>query len=179
MSLPPLASSSSLATALGGPYGDGADGQLSAWAVGIVSALVRSYTRLSVTPVVGATLTLTGTRGRRLVVGERPLTAVTSVTLDGTLLSSSDYRWTRSGALYRLAGWGDEDREVVVVCSFGFAVVPADLGAVVQTASARLVANPAQWKRQEEDGAALLAEAPSGFTVGELAVLNRYRRRTA
>lgn len=190
MSLPPLADSERLAVVLGGEYGDGADGQLSRWAVGIVSAAVRSYTRLSISPVADATLILTGTTARRLVVGERPLTAVSSVTLDGTLLPTTDYRWTRGGALYRGAGWGGEDRQVVVVCSYGFATIPPDLWAVVQTAATRLVANPAQWKQQRDEqssggegpsgGSTLrVSEAPTGFTVGELAVLNRYRRRTA
>ena len=74
MSLPPLASGENLATLLGGDE-DGTDGQLRRWAVAIASAWVRSYTRLTITPAIGATLTLTGTRGRRLVIGERPLTA--------------------------------------------------------------------------------------------------------
>lgn len=190
MSLPPLASGENLATLLGGDEGDGTDGQLSRWAVSIVSAWVRSYTRLSITPVVGAALALTGTRGRRLVIGERPLTAVSSVSLDGTALAPTDYRWNRQGALYRDAGWGGEDRAVLVVCSYGFAQVPADLWAVVQTAATRLVVNPAQWKSLREAHASAgeaggsaervaVAHGPTGFTASELAVLNRYRRRVA
>jgi len=182
--LPPLTSPDNLAVILGGPYGDGTDGVWSHWAVGLVSAMVRSYTRLSITPVIDAALTLGGTRSRKLVVGERPLTDVTSVTLDGTPLPTTDYRWTRAGVLYRAAGWAGEDIEVVVVCSYGFTVVPADLRAVVQTAATRMIANPAQWKQQRDErpgGSSTLrvSDAPTGFTVGELAVLNRYRRRTA
>lgn len=152
--------------------------------------MVRSYTRLSVTAVADAELVLTDTVSRRLVVGERPLTAVSSVSLDGTLLPEADYRWTRGGALYRPSGWGGEDRQVVVVCSYGFATVPADLRAVAETAATRLIANPAQWRTSttaeggEHGGTRSEASvAPMAFTVGELAgelaVLNRYRRRTA
>lgn len=184
MSLPPpLTSSHSLAVVLGGAwYLDGADGDIARWAVDVVSAMVRSHTRLSITPTVG-TLTLTGTPARRLVVGERPLTAVSSVIVDGTLLAGTDYRWTRGGALHRATGWGGPDRDVLVTCAYGFASVPPDLAAVVKTAATRLIANPAQWKTErtdEPEGARLrTSDAPTGFTVGELAVLNRYRRRTA
>lgn len=190
MSLPPLASGENLATLLGGDSDDGTDGQLSRWAVSIVSAWVRSYTRLSITPVVDATLTLTGTRGPRLVIGERPLTSVSAASIDGVALVPPDYRWNRQGTLWRDAGWGGEDRAVIVVCSYGFAQVPADLWAVVQTAATRLVVNPAQWKSLREahssageaGGSAervAVAHGPTGFTAGELAVLNRYRRRVA
>ena len=73
--------------------------------------------------------------------------------------------------------------EVVVTYSHGYDAVPADLAAVVSTASARLLANPGQWASQREgtgyqDGR-FRAAPPPGFTVSELAVLNRYRRRTA
>jgi len=190
VSLPPLASGENLATLLGGDADDGTDGQLSRWAVGIVSAWVRSYCRLSITPVVGATLTLTGTRGRRLVVGERPLTAVSAVSIDGTALVPTEYRWNRQGSLFRDAGWGGEDRAVIVVCIFGFDQVPADLWGVVETASTRLIVNPAGWKSLREAGSTggeaggshervAMSHGPTGFTAGELAVLNRYRRRVA
>jgi hypothetical protein len=177
----PLTDSQRLATILGGAYGDGADGAIAHWAVAVVSAFVRSYTRLTITPVSDATAVLQGGPSRRLLLGERPVTAVASVTLDGALLPATDYRWTRAGALYRDAGWLDASREVVVVFSYGFAVVPADLEAVVETAATRLIANPAQWRSEgaEDGGAVRVAEAAGRFTLAELAVLNRYRRRTA
>ena len=146
-----------------------------AWAVGVVSDLVRGYCRLRVTAADGVELVLTGTTSRRLVVGERPLRAVSSVVLDGKLLDVGEYSVLRSGALVRHAGagWGSADVEVVVVADVGFEAVPRDLRAVVESAAARL----APRRPVGEDEVDLPTVAAAGFTVAELAVLNRYRRR--
>ncbi|HWH35488.1 MAG TPA: hypothetical protein VNT56_09260, partial [Acidimicrobiales bacterium] len=56
--------------------------------------------------------------------------------------------------------------------------VPDDLAAVVITATARLVTNPAQLER-EHAGEYIAVGSFAGWTLPELAVLHRYRRRTA
>jgi hypothetical protein len=53
-----------------------------------------------------------------------------------------------------------------------------DLAAVVITAAARLVTNPAQLER-EHAGEYIAVGSFAGWTLPELAVLHRYRRRTA
>jgi len=55
---------------------------------------------------------------------------------------------------------------------------PADLQAVIVTATARLVVNPAQLERETYDGYSATGGF-RGFSLPELAVLNRYRRRSA
>lgn len=54
----------------------------------------------------------------------------------------------------------------------------ADLQSVILTATARLVVNPAQLERETYDGYSATGSF-RGFTLPELAVLNRYRRRSA
>lgn len=165
-------------------FGDD-DGALTEWARKIVANRIQSYTRLRFYAVADGTVTLSGTTSRRLILGERPLTAVTSVSLDGAALAVGDYRWTRAGSLWRDTGWGDESRQVVVTGSWGFGRPPPDIMSVLQTASARLVANPGQWKSVQvtepgEHGGSHqeIAAVADGFSLSELAVLNRYRRRT-
>lgn len=168
--------------------GDEGDG-LTAWARKIVANRIQSYTRLKFFPVTNGTVTLSGTTHRRLILGERPLKAVTAVSLDGAALPAADYRWTRAGSLWRDQGWGDESRQVVVVGSWGFSGPPPDIMSVLSTATARLVANPGQWKSVTEatssggeNGSSTttteVAAVADGFSLSELAVLNRYRRRT-
>jgi len=53
-----------------------------------------------------------------------------------------------------------------------------DLRAVIVTATARLVTNPAQTDREGADGWFAVGSF-NGFSLPELAVLHRYRQRTA
>lgn len=145
-------------------------------AVQVASALVRSYTRLHVSARADVTAALAGTGSRRLVLGERPVTGVSSLALDGVAVT--DYRWTRAGSLWRTAGWGGPEAEVTVVYSAGWAFPPDDLRAVVHTAATRLYVNPAQWEVQREADGTFRQAGPAGFTLAELQVLDRYRRRT-
>ena len=56
--------------------------------------------------------------------------------------------------------------------------LPIDLAAVILTAAARLATNPAQLE-QERAGDYYAVGGFKGWTLVELAVLHRYRRRTA
>ena len=56
--------------------------------------------------------------------------------------------------------------------------VEVDLRAVIITATARLVTNPSQVARESVDGYEAVGSF-NGFSLPELAVLHRYRRRTA
>ncbi len=124
----------------------------------------------------GDTDLLAGTPARRLLVGERPVTAVTSVTLDGVAIT--DHRWRRSGALCRDTGWGGTDSEVIVAYSHGYATVPDDLWAVCRSAAARLRTNPDGKVRFDAAGEySETLVGLFGFTLVEQQVLNRYRRR--
>ena len=60
----------------------------------------------------------------------KPVTAVSSVTLDGTLLAATDYKLVDS-RLWRLGGWGgsrySEPIAAVIALTHGFATVPVDI----------------------------------------------------
>lgn len=184
--LPGLVDPSALPTVLGR---DEIEGDLAVLAVDVASAMARSYCRQSITLVEGDVAVLAGTRERRLVLGERPVRAVSAVEVDGRPLSAAEYRWRRSGTLWREVGWGGPEAEVVVTYDHGFAVVPDDLRSVVHTAATRLYLNPAQWQSRSSSEAGggeggstqssmVVSAAASGFTLAERMVLDRYRRRT-
>lgn len=149
----------------------------------VVSSLIRSYTRLTITKVDDAVAYLTGSASRCLQLGERPVRAVSSITLNGEALTVTEYRWRRSGALWRDSGWGRKSDEIAVAYSHGFDRIPSDLAAVARTAMTRAFVNPGQWRSMRDEawsdkqGATYRVAEPSGFTLSELAVLNRYRRR--
>ena len=144
----------------------------------VASAMVRSYTGQTLTALAGDLAVLEGTYGRRLLLRQRPVTAVAVVTIDGRTVE--DYRWTRRGWLCRLDGWGGPDAAVVVEYDHGYALAPDDLRAVTETAAARLMVNPEQLAslREGGDGRYLQYGPAGGFTLGERLVLDRYRRRT-
>lgn len=52
------------------------------------------------------------------------------------------------------------------------------INAVIMTATARLMANPMQHKREELNGYAVTPTPFAGFTIAESLVLNAYRKRT-
>lgn len=54
-----------------------------------------------------------------------------------------------------------------------------DVAAVILTASARLMANPHQHKREELGGYSVTPTPFLGFSLAEMMVLNKYRKRTA
>jgi hypothetical protein len=147
-------------------------------AVQVVSATMRAYMRQTISLVEDDTVTLAGTRGRKLIIPERPVIAVTTVTLDGTTIETDDYRWTRAGALWRDARWDGPDVEIEITYDHGYATVPDDLVQVCRTATARLLANTEGHKRFEVSNELVeVFDGPWGFTLAELLVLNRYRRR--
>ncbi|MFD7410623.1 mobile element protein [Kitasatospora purpeofusca] len=126
MALPPdglLADPARLAVWLGVPADDP---QLLA-ALAAASARFRGAVRHPVTAVTGATVHLYGDGTDRLALPAAPVTAVTSVTVDGQAVT--DWRLRRDiGVLRRTSacGWPDW-AEVVVVCDHGHDPVPDDV----------------------------------------------------
>jgi hypothetical protein len=164
-------------------------------AVLVVSERVRSYVGWSLTRT-QETVTVEGTRRQWLETGLRPLHAVASVTLDGRTLDPSQYRWNRRGRLWRACGWCDTWAPVAIDCDYGYEEVPTDIATVVLSAVRRWGANPDAIRTREvlaqrrsteggnergveHRGSVTFAGDADGFTIGELVILNRYRRRTA
>lgn len=72
------------------------------------------------------TQTLSGRGERSLLLSRRPVISVTSVTVDGVALASTDYSVTPHGVLTRTAGrWPSGVDNIVVVYVAGRSVVPA------------------------------------------------------
>jgi hypothetical protein len=156
-----------------------------------VTEAARSYMRRTISRVDDDDAVLQGVDGRKLVLGERPVHAVGPVTVDG--VEVADFRWTRRGALWRDAGWGGPAVEVEVTYSHGFDTVPDDLRFATATACARLVVQRRAQESASGEGMLGVASvsvegyevtypadralATFGFTIGELCVLDRYRRR--
>jgi hypothetical protein len=87
------------------------------------TAIIRAQTGQTIEEVDPATLNVWGRPGERLPLPQRPVTAVTSVTLDGTLVDPSEYL-LRKSELVRAVGWGTELQTLVIVYKHGFNPIP-------------------------------------------------------
>lgn len=108
----------------------------------------------TITAVAGDVTTLAGTYETELWLPQRPVTAVTSITVDGIATVADTYRWTRHGRLYRTSydreipdwrswgAWGTPDAAVVVTYDHGYAEPPDDLALVVAEMVATRISNP-------------------------------------
>ena len=92
-----------------------------------VSAEVREAAGCPIT-VTESTIVLSGVREQFIALPGGPIRSVSTVTLDGTAVT--DYK-IRDNRLWRLAGWGDIDEDVVVTYTHGFDSPPADITRLV------------------------------------------------
>lgn len=65
---------------------------------------VRAYTRQQIDPIAADTITCFGTWEQRLILPQRPVTNITSIAVNGTVLDSANYAWNRNGDVDRLSG---------------------------------------------------------------------------
>lgn len=112
-------------------------------------ALVRSYCHWHIAPSRTETLTLRAEGMTSIMLPSLYVTAVSSITDDGTaLVLTTDYRWFEDGIIDRVdAYWGSGD--VVVAFTHGYAAPPADVTAVVQAVAQRAVSNPGSLVRRQ------------------------------
>ncbi|MFF9568497.1 mobile element protein [Streptomyces sp. NPDC014685] len=109
------------------------------------SARFRGAVRHRVTLVTDDEVTLDGTGRESLLLPVWPTVVVTSVHLDGVLLTEgTDYQWSHDGILRRLGCgyWPDRLRCLRVVYTHGWAVVPEDIAEVVLDKAAAMDAIP-------------------------------------
>jgi hypothetical protein len=98
----------------------------------VASAIVRGVCQSPILET-ESTVTLWATDGDAyLDLPGKPVTAVSSVVLDGTTLDADDYRLVY-GRLWRSSGWGwgCEPRDVVITLTHGFAEVPPEVRQLV------------------------------------------------
>ena len=160
-------------------------------------AMVRTWCGWHIAPERDDTFTLDGTGGPNLVLPTLHLTAVTSVTENGTLLDPDvpDYQWSQAGIITRVRwadwqwfdasrfdadlpgpdAWSNQDQAIVVEVTHGYADVPADVTSVVQRVAQRLVDNPAGLIQETVGPFHNQYGTSDLLTPGDLAVLARYR----
>lgn len=124
----------------------------------LCSGVVRRECGQTISHVAGDELTIAGTYEPELWLPQRPVTALTSVTIDGVTLPPSSYQWSRQGRLYRTSydreildwrtwgAWGSSDSAVVVIYDHGYpaADVPDDIVMIVAEMVVVRISNPEQ-----------------------------------
>lgn len=142
-------------------------------------AVVRGFCGWHIAPARTESLTVRTFGGNAILLPSLHVTAVASVTeAESALTLTDDYHWlTPSSIIRRPAGWG-YDTEVVVEFTHGYAMVPADVEAVVMAVAQRATDNPGSLS-QEAAGPFNAKRAGTGATLelleAEKAILRRYR----
>lgn len=151
------------------------------------SAAIRSYTGQTLTAVSGDVLTVDAPLSGELTLPERPVTAVTSITLDGVTLTG--WSWNAATLVTLPGGWSTQSsvaypgRGVLqITYSHGYGSVPPDVTAVCCSMVLRAMEAPTGLRSQSigewsetyaDDG----SPGVVGFTADERERLNRYRRQ--
>lgn len=160
----------------------GSDAALSQ-AVTLAIGLVTGYTGQNIE---SATYTHTLPIGpdRTIRLPQRPVTAVTSVTIDGTLLTSgTDYDWDGLSPQIALDGYTPADDDVFtasVVYVAGYASVPADVKAATLSIGAALYNGAPGVTSESIDDYRVSYETSrgaGGMNDYERSILKRYRAR--
>jgi hypothetical protein len=176
----PLADPAELAVWLGVP----ADDPKLLAALTAASRRFRGAVGHPVTSVTGETTVLDGNGRTEILLPAAPVTAVTSVTLDGTLLAeSTDYTWSADGYLRRAgcATWPYRLRCLSVVWDHGHATVPEDIQeAVIDQARSMYRVQPGvQAYTAGSESVTFGAQAAVGVTSQWSAAVARHRLGTA
>lgn len=143
---------------------------------------VQSHTRQLIEPVASEVETLDAPSGCKLFLPELPVTAIASITVDGTLVPADQYTWDgETGIVESLNGWWSRARSrfqaVEVTYSHGFTSIPEDIRDVVLTVAARVYQQSGESVGLESEtiqGYSYRA-GPDGFSTYEDEVLGRYR----
>lgn len=113
----------------------------------LASAAIRATVGLTVDEVADETITIEGNGRNSIQLPEYPVTAIASISLDGTLLvEDDDYSWTSAGVLHRLpiGGLRTWTGTIEIEYTHGYATgdIPAVLRLVCLQAAARAWINP-------------------------------------
>lgn len=108
----------------------------------LASGMIQSVARQTIEQVTDDTLTRSGTPNDRVRLPERPVTAVSSVTLDGTALVEGTDWYRVDDCLVCPRGFGYPSQTLVVVYTHGFETVPDVVRAVCLDVVARVWVNP-------------------------------------
>ncbi len=170
------------------------------------TAMVRSYTRQTLSFVEGDEVTIDGHYNRDLALPEMPIIDVTQVVEinpwsneDETTLDTTDYRWSEA-VLHRLSRtFSDGFQNVRVTYDHGYDPLPDDLRAATLQIAARLYSSNASsagstlggplrvqsetiggytYRNEWDSAGTATVVATQGLTAAETLMLDRYRRVT-
>ncbi|GAA0637260.1 hypothetical protein GCM10009535_11990 [Streptomyces thermocarboxydovorans] len=148
-------------------------------ALAAASSRFRGAVRHPVSFVADDTTVLDGNGMEALPLPAAPVTAVTSVELDGEALTyRTDYEWSADGFLRRVGGcWPCRLRCIEIVWSHGYEPVPEDISEVVlDQARAQYTVRPGLTSMTVGgQSVAFGAQASIGVTAQWTTVVERYR----
>jgi hypothetical protein len=130
----PLATVADLEAYLGREFDDPTSAEL---AIDIASDIVRSYVGHSITKILNDTVILDGTGTSILLLPAAPVNGIDLVEIDGDLLETTKYRWSKKGYILRTDGttWPSTPGSIEVIYNHGYDTVPdAVLGVVLALA---------------------------------------------
>jgi hypothetical protein len=171
----PLADPAELAASLGVPATD----PKLVWALNAASRRFRGAVRHPVSAVTGDSFVLDGGGRESVLLPAAPVTAVSSLTLNGeSLAEGTDFEWSADGFLRRLGGcWPDRLRCIQGVYDHGYNPVPEDIAEVVidQARALYRIDPGVQQKTVGSQSVTFGAQAATGVTAQWAAVVDRYR----
>ncbi|MFD5795601.1 hypothetical protein ACFWIO_19085 [Streptomyces diastatochromogenes] len=182
MALPPFATAAELAAAMQAPV-DAAAADL---ALASASAVIRKWTRQTITRVADDVAQLRVIDCDELVLPQRPVESVSEVKVHALVLND----WVLSGdRLLRTGGWRylpgtssyPDPGIVQVTYTHGWDEIPDDVRAVCLDLAASTLANPAMLRQEAIDDYTRTFAAESlglgGLSESHKAMLGDYRRR--
>lgn len=141
-------------------------------------ALIRAYCEWHIAPSREETLTLDGTSTNVLMLPSLHVTAVDTVTNDGTELDADTYDWSEAGMIQRRYGarFSCRFRGVEVALTHGYADWPTELETIIDDLEGRDLSGSYVQVGQvrvatDSNGAPL----GSAFTDAQRSILDRYK----
>lgn len=158
---------------------DTIDAAQAAAAIAAAETIIRAALQQTIDAVAGDTAGLVGNGRRTILLPEMPVTAVASITVDGTLLDAAAWRVNRHGVLTRLGGCWPLDADITAVYDHGYVQVPAAVKQVCVQLAGRAWVNPRGMASEsigDWSGTWDKARAGDALTDYELALLQPYAR---
>ncbi len=107
----------------------------------IASSIVQTEAKQHIAYVADDVLERRGSRESAILLPERPVIAIASVTIDGDTINADDY--TIDGHEVTLVGgWGDSCAALTITYTHGWADIPEAIKSVVLSAVMRVWSNP-------------------------------------
>ena len=151
-----FATAAELAARLGVTFA-GDEGSRATALLTLASGLIQQEARQTIELVTDDVLTIRGTRERKLLLPERPVVSVSSITLGGSAVSSDSYyidgdhlvRGSGGDFLSDFSGgYGSAASPLVITYTHGYATIPDAIKAICIEAVVRVWVNPGSVARE-------------------------------